>query len=190
MVGGCDRERRPSVQYTRGQVFWKVEHAHSVGGEAVFNIPPSVALPRVSSLYFGAHGPHWSGVLTPGDLFRQKPLPNPRLLTRLFLPRDYTAPQKVDRASFSQFLFILATSPSGQEREKRIVFVWCSGQSIDGGEDRSAAAILGTVCDTLSVRSPLTSVHPLPPFSPFLRPRPVSLTIPTADTSLARRPRF
>lgn len=133
MVGGCDRERRPSVQYTRGQVFWKVEHAHSVGGEAVFNIPPSVALPRVSSLYFGAHGPHWSGVLTPGDLFRRKPLPNPRLLTRLFLPRDYTAPQKVDRASFSQFLFILATSPSGQEREKRIVFVWCSGQSIDGG---------------------------------------------------------
>ena len=68
-----------------------------------------------------------------GDLFRRKPLPNPRLLTRLFLPRDYTAPQKVDRASFSQFLFILATSPSGQEREKRIVFVWCSGQSIDGG---------------------------------------------------------
>ena len=50
-----------------GRFFGRLS-THSVGGEAVFNIPPSVALPRVSSLYFGAHGPHWSGVLTPGGL--------------------------------------------------------------------------------------------------------------------------
>ena len=59
------------VWYTRGQIFGGSEEIRLMSDTAARRMEwgdvcsPSVALPRVSFEYFGAHGPHRSRILTP-----------------------------------------------------------------------------------------------------------------------------
>lgn len=81
MMDGCDRESEIRVRYTRGEVFLGnqgdqicVDHSAEGGmrGSGWVGCSPSVALPRFSFLYIGAHGPHGSCAFSPappGPLF-------------------------------------------------------------------------------------------------------------------------
>lgn len=100
----------------------------------------SVALPKFSFQYFGAHGPHGLRVLTPGAVLV------PAQTTVQFITFQQCSPSPSQRSSGeggpwkSQSIVIyLCCVPPGTRRKKRILFVCgckCSEQSIDGGTDR------------------------------------------------------
>ena len=147
------------------QVYGRQRSAGGMERGAMF-CSPSVALPRVSFQYFGAHGPHGLRILTPGAFVSRQTQSDSRPPTRIPLPpRVFRTFIRADRAGFGQ----LFPSYVRSERKKKRKFV-CAWSSVPGNRlmgHRSADAILGTVCDSQSLSSVrLDHCTPLPPSPP------------------------